>query len=117
MSSGPVGVAALPALPHGRTAQRLTWKFLPPEVRAFVEGQLGGSVVDAVSCDGGFTPGFASLLTADNGHRLFVKAASNRAQKGIAEDYREEARKRAILGWECGVVRQDSGPRGELVEP
>ena len=26
-------------------------------------------------------------------------------------------RKRAILGWECGVVRQDSGPRGELVEP
>jgi hypothetical protein len=98
MSSVPVGVAAVAALPHGRTAQRLTWKFLPPPVRARVEEWLGGSVVDAVSQDGGFTPGFASVLTAENGERLFVKAASAQAQREIAGGYRVEAEKRRLLG-------------------
>jgi hypothetical protein len=100
MSSGPEGVAALPPLPRGRTARRLTWKFLPPAVRALVEERLGGPVVEARSQDGGFTPGFASVLTAGNGARAFVKAASTRAQKEIADSYRVEADKRRLLGEE-----------------
>jgi hypothetical protein len=50
-------------------------------------------VVEAVSQGGGFTPGFASVLTCDDGSRHFVKAASTAAQRAFAESYREEARK------------------------
>src|SRR3954447_25158416 len=59
----PTGVADLPSVPHGRTAVRLGWRFLPPEVRALVESRLGAPVSTAISQDGGFTPGFASVLT------------------------------------------------------
>ena len=93
----PVGVSALPDLPHGRTAMRLPWKFLPSHVRALVESHLGGPVVDAVSQDAGFTPGFASVLTSASGERLFVKAASRVAQADFAAAYLEEARKLRIL--------------------
>ena len=98
LPSAPVGTAALPAVPHGHTAVRLGWKFLPAEVRSLVEHQLGGTVVGAVSQDGGFTPGFASVLTTDTGRRGFVKAASKAAQREIAASYAEEARKLALLG-------------------
>jgi hypothetical protein len=98
MGPGPVGVAAVAPIPHGRTARRLTWKFLPAGVRRVVEDALGGAVVEAVSQDAGFTPGFASVLTADNGRRLFVKAAATQAQREFAAAYREEARKRLLLG-------------------
>src|SRR5215211_2871092 len=94
----PVGTAAVPSVPHGQTARRLGWRVLPPEVRALVEGQLGAEVVDAESQDGGFTPGFASVLTTSDGSRAFVKAASKAAQREIAGSYAEEARKLAILG-------------------
>jgi len=94
----PVGASALPAVPHGRTARRLAWRFLPAEVRSLVEGRLGGPVVDAVSQDGGFTPGFASVLTTSDGTRAFVKAASKAAQTEIAASYAEEARKLSVLG-------------------
>ena len=91
-------VAAIPTtIPHGRTAQRLTWPHLPPAVRALVEDRCGSPVVDAVSQGGGFTPGFASVLTCADGSRHFVKAASNKAQRPIAADYREEVRKLRAL--------------------
>jgi aminoglycoside phosphotransferase (APT) family kinase protein len=93
-----VGTAAVPAVPHGHTARRLEWRFLPPEVRALVEGHLGAPVVEAVSQTSGFTPGFASVLTASDGSRGFVKAASKAAQGEIAGSYAEEARKLALLG-------------------
>ncbi len=54
-------------VPTGRTAQRLTWPFLPPHVRALVEERCGSAVVDAASQGGGFTPGFASVLTCADG--------------------------------------------------
>ena len=76
---------------------RLHWKFLPPQVRALVESHLGGEVVDALSQDSGFTPGFASVLTSASGERLFVKAASKVAQADFAASYAEEARKLQIL--------------------
>jgi len=93
----PVGTAAVPDLPHGRTAMRLSWKFLPREIRELVEAHLGGPVVEAVSQDAGFTPGFASVLTSASGERLFVKAASRVAQADFAASYAEEARKLQIL--------------------
>jgi aminoglycoside phosphotransferase (APT) family kinase protein len=93
----PVGTTAVPAVPHGRTAVRLGWRFLPADVRALVEGKLGGRVADASSQDGGFTPGFASVLTTEDGERAFVKAASRAAQPEIAASYAEEARKLDIL--------------------
>jgi len=84
-------------IPHGRTARRLRWSHLPPAVRRAVERRLGSPVVDAVSHDGGFTPGFASALTCADGTRTFVKAASTKAQRVFADAYREEARKLAVL--------------------
>jgi hypothetical protein len=103
----PVGTAEAPAVPHGRTAVRLGWRFLPPEVRALVEEHLGGPVADALSQDGGFTPGFASVLTSRAGERAFVKAASRTAQPEIAASYAEEARKLRILGDAIPAPRLD----------
>ncbi|HEU4810730.1 MAG TPA: phosphotransferase [Nocardioides sp.] len=80
-------------IPHGRTARRLEWPFLPPHVRRLVESRCGSPVVEAVSQSAGFTPGFASVLTCEDGSRHFVKAASTKAQRIFAESYREEARK------------------------
>ena len=91
-------MTAIPTtIPHGRTAQRLTWPHLPPAVRTLVEKRCGSPVVDAVSQGGGFTPGFASVLTCADGTRHFVKAASSKAQPMFAGSYREEARKLRAL--------------------
>lgn len=84
-------------IPHGRTAQRLTWPHLPPAVRTLVEERCGSPVVGADSQGGGFTPGFASVLTCADGSTHFVKAASTRAQKWCADAYRVEAAKLAAL--------------------
>lgn len=82
--------------PSGHTARRLEWQFLPPYVRDLVEEHCGAPVTDAASQGGGFTPGFASVLTCADGSRHFVKAASVKAQRMFALSYREEARK--LLG-------------------
>lgn len=84
-------------IPHGRTARRLEWAHLPPHVRRLVEVRCGSPVADAVSQGAGFTPGFASVLTCEDGTRHFVKAASTKAQRMFAESYREEARKLMAL--------------------
>jgi aminoglycoside phosphotransferase (APT) family kinase protein len=97
LPAAPVGVTRVPAVPHGRTARRLGWRFLPAELRALIEDRLGGRVVEAISKDSGFTPGFASVLTTSDGDRAFVKAASRTAQPEIAASYAEEGRKLSIL--------------------
>lgn len=84
-------------VPFGRTARRLEWQHLPAQVRSWVEDRCGSPVVDAASQGGGFTPGFASVLTCADGSRVFVKAASVQAQGLFAASYREEARKLAGL--------------------
>jgi hypothetical protein len=89
-------VTTYPA-PSGRTARRLEWPFLPPNLRAYIERKCGSPVVEAESQDAGFTPGFASVLTCEDGSRHFVKAASVKAQRMFATSYREEARKLAAL--------------------
>lgn len=84
-------------IPHGRTARRLDWAHLPPMVRRDVEKRLGSPVVSAVSCDAGFTPGLASVLTCADGTRHFIKAASTKAQKLFADAYRVEAQRLRTL--------------------
>ncbi len=77
-------------VPHGATALRLEWRYLPPHVRRLVESRCGSPVVAAESQGGGFTPAFASVLECADGSRHFVKAASVVAQRAFAESYREE---------------------------
>ncbi|MET3963316.1 hypothetical protein ABIE44_003250 [Marmoricola sp. OAE513] len=98
MEPSPVGTRGVDAVPHGKTALRLEWKFLPPEVRSLVEDELGSPVVRAESRTSGFTPGFASVLTGENGRQTFVKAASKVAQAQVAASYAEEIRKVSALG-------------------
>ena len=94
----PIPLAEAEPVPHGRTARRLQWQFLPPGLRARIEARLGAPVVGAESQDSGFSPGLASVLVAENGVRSFVKAASTEAQRPIAASYAEEARKLRLLG-------------------
>ncbi len=101
--------------PAGRTARRLEWRFLPPDVRALVEERCGSPVVEAVSQGGGFTPGFASALTCEDGSRHFVKAASAQAQRPFAEAYREEARKLQALPAGLPAARLLWSEEGEWV--
>jgi hypothetical protein len=98
MTAGPLGTDQVEGVPHGRTAFRLEWQFLPKEVRAVVEDELGSPVVAAESRTSGFTPGFASVLTGESGAQVFVKAASKVAQAEIAKSYDEEIRKVDALG-------------------
>ncbi len=84
-------------VPHGRTARRIDWGLLPPALRRTVEGRLGSPVARAESAGSGFTAGFASLLVGENGRRMFVKAASKKAQRAAADAYREEIRKLRLL--------------------
>ena len=83
--------------PHAKTARRLEWAFLPPHLRAWIERRCGSPVVSSISQTSGFTPGFASVLVCEDGSRHFVKAASVKAQRTIADSYREEARTLAAL--------------------
>jgi hypothetical protein len=94
---GAVTTALPTGIPHGRTARRLEWRFLPPHIRAEVEARIGSPVTDAESQTGGFTPGFASVLICADGSRHFVKAASMIAQRVFADAYREEARQLEML--------------------
>ena len=67
--------------------------------------RLGSPVVGAVSQGAGFTPGFASVLTCEDGTQHFVKAASVKAQRTFADSYREEARKLRALPPETPAPR------------
>lgn len=113
LTSGPLGTAGVPAVPHGRTAQRLEWKFLPREVRALVEDELGSPVVRAESRNSGFTPGFASVLTAADGTQVFLKAASKVAQAQVAAAYGEEIDNMVALGGTVPAPRLEWFSRAE----
>ncbi|MGZ4777124.1 MAG: phosphotransferase [Oryzihumus sp.] len=89
----PTAPAPLPQVPHGATARRLEWELLPPTLRRLIEQRLGSPVVETRSAGAGFTPGFASVLVGQDGRRIFVKAASTKAQRPFADAYREEVRK------------------------
>jgi hypothetical protein len=96
-ATGPRDLSTLPSLPHGATARRLDWPLLPPALRRMVEDRLGAPVVDAASAGAGYTPGCASVLTGAHGGRVFLKAASKRAQRPFAQAYAQEVRMLRVL--------------------
>ena len=61
--------------------------------------------MSADSAGAGFTPGFASTLTCEDGSRHFVKAASKKAQAPFADAYCEEVRKLRALPPDLPVPR------------
>ncbi|SEF00463.1 phosphotransferase family protein [Ruania alba] len=69
--------------------RRLTWDQLPDGVGALITERTG-PVRSAVSQEGGYSPGMASVLTTAHG-RLFVKVASARQNAHSVELYRKEA--------------------------
>ena len=91
-TTGPRDLLMLERVPHGRTARRLDWPLLPPVVRRLVEDRFGTRVVGSVSSEAGFTPGLASVLVGADGRKMFLKAASTRAQRPFAAAYAEEIR-------------------------
>jgi hypothetical protein len=94
---GPRDPRTLEQVPHGRTARRLDWLHLPPSVRRLVEDRFGTQVVEARSAGAGYTPGLASVLEGADGRRLFLKAASTKAQRPFASAYAREARRLRAL--------------------
>lgn len=104
-TGGPRHVATLEPVPHGRTARRLEWLLLPPTVRRLVEARFGTAVVEARSAGAGYTPGCASVLTGADGRRVFLKAASRKAQRPFADAYAEEIRKLRALPPDIAVPR------------
>lgn len=59
---------------YSRTALRPGWAVLPAPVRSSVESVLGGPVVTSAAAGGGFTPGFAAVVS-DGSRQIFAKAA------------------------------------------
>jgi aminoglycoside phosphotransferase (APT) family kinase protein len=66
------------------------WQELPAEVRIRIETLLGGRVASVVPALGGFSPGFASTLSLENGSQFFVKAMSDLLTPAGADTYRRE---------------------------
>lgn len=93
----------MPAPPPRETAERAAskrrprWAELPTPARTQIERLLAGPIISAQNCDGGFSPGFASLLTLADGHRAFVKAMDCNAWPSQALFHRAEARVAAAL--------------------
>lgn len=77
--------------------KRPSWSSLPPSVRAEIERLVTGSVVNALSCPGGFSPGFASRLKLADGRRVFVKAMDVETWPSQATHYRTERQVAASL--------------------
>ncbi|MFI5659450.1 phosphotransferase family protein [Streptomyces sp. NPDC051684] len=86
MSSAPVAVGV-----------RHPWSALPGPVRVGVEEVLGAGVVEAVTQDGGFSPGVAVRVVLADGRRAFVKAVSAEVNALSPAFHRREARNAAAL--------------------
>lgn len=84
--------ALLPAdgRPYQTGSRRVRWAALPEDFRCALESLLGARVVDAASQPGGFSEGLASLLTLQNGRRVFVKAANSADAASVADFHRRE---------------------------
>jgi hypothetical protein len=76
---------------------RPRWDQLPAATRAGIEALVGGDVLDAENCPGGFSPGLASRLTLADGRQVFVKAMDGVAWPHGAQTHRVEARVAAAL--------------------
>jgi aminoglycoside phosphotransferase (APT) family kinase protein len=88
--SGPPAVPLPPPVDYRATALRPSWPDLPPALREAIQHRLGGPVVAASTAGGGFTRGFASVLTTASGARGFVKAADLASQHHLSQWYYHE---------------------------
>lgn len=70
---------------------RPRWDEIPARVRGEIDELLGGRVIHARSCPGGFSPGLASRVTLVDGRRAFVKAVDADAWPADAGHHRAEA--------------------------
>jgi aminoglycoside phosphotransferase (APT) family kinase protein len=84
---------------------RVDWHDLPPAVRLAIERRLGGTVVEATTQRGGFSPGLAARLRLSDGRRFFVKAVSEAANPDTPHIHRREARIVAALPKSAPVPR------------
>src|SRR5260370_3611129 len=82
--------------PPAAEGKRLPFSAIPAALRAEIDRQLGGRVVEAVTQPGGFSPGVAARVRLDDGRSAFVKAVGdmNPDSPGI---HRAEARIAAAL--------------------
>lgn len=87
------------------SGQRIEWEALPEHVRAAVEGWLGSPVVSATTQPGGFSPGVASRLVAEDGRRVFVKAVCSTPNRDSPRFHRREIRIAGALPESAPVPR------------
>lgn len=71
-------------------SRRIRWHALPEDFRCALESLMGARVVTATSQPGGFSEGLASLLSLEDGRRVFVKAANSVDAPSVAEFHRRE---------------------------
>lgn len=76
---------------------RPRWSEITSTTRNTIEQLIGSAVVEADNCPGGYSPGFASLLTRAEGRRVFVKAIDADRWPADARYYRYEAEVAAAL--------------------
>ncbi|MGC4895220.1 phosphotransferase family protein [Micromonospora sp. DT31] len=87
---GAVPAISLPPVTYGATAVRPGWADLPPGLRNALAARVGGPPTVRVA-GGGFTDGFAAVLTGPAGDRVFVKAAALHRQRHLVDWYAREA--------------------------
>ena len=118
-TSSPAVAAALSPvhtyLPWGRTARRLDWAHLPPQVRFDVEARLDSAVVADETLTHGFVPVIETVLTCADGSSHLLRAASAKAQRSFAAALRTEARWLASLPASVPVPVQESFLDGDWV--
>jgi aminoglycoside phosphotransferase (APT) family kinase protein len=83
--------------PLATGGNRLPWHEVPVEVRQHLIAAVGATVVEAVTCSGGFSPGMASVLTLADGRRVFAKAVSVTRNEFAVDAIRREVKVLAAL--------------------
>jgi len=74
----------------GHGGSRLLWTEVPASVRARTEAFLGRPISRVESRPGGFSPGVAGIAIADDGRRVFLKAAGPLPNPDAAGIHRRE---------------------------
>lgn len=85
----------------GRQGIRSEWSDMPRHVREGVDKIAGSPVIDAISVEGGFSPGPAARCSLSDGRVVFVKAAGLEPNPVSPEMHRREGR--ILAGFDADV--------------
>ena len=85
--------------------RRISWWQVPEHVRSAVEGSLGSDIVEAVTQEGGYSPGAAARVRLASGGRAFVKALGVDLHSASVGLYRNEAKAMPHLPVDLHVPR------------